>query len=111
MLSCLLFSACTNIKTIDRPVCTQINPSKGGCTYLISDIDFFVSDEELYEGKTWFELKQEMILVPISTWSEIKKYLLKNCKLNLKRVNCKKLEAEVNRVESSLSAFSADTQL
>jgi hypothetical protein len=34
----------------------------------------------MFEGKTWFEQSYEMIRVPVSTWTELKKYLIMNCK-------------------------------
>lgn len=106
LLSSILFSSCTNIEQIDKPVCTKIAPGRGGCTYLLSDIDFFVDDDNLFEGKTWFELEMEMVLVPPSTWASIKKYLLRNCKFaSSKRMNCKKLEQQIKQVEANLKLY------
>ena len=54
--------------------------SKGYCTTIISGQDTVIDDVNLLDGKTWFEARVEMILVPVETWAAIKKYLIKNCK-------------------------------
>lgn len=54
--------------------------SKGYCTTIISGNGFYVDDTELLEGKTWFDMTPEMILVPVTTWAALKKYLIVNCK-------------------------------
>lgn len=54
--------------------------SKAFCTLAISNKDFFIDDENLYEGKTWFEMRPAMVLLPPETWSAFKSYIIKNCK-------------------------------
>lgn len=81
-LSCL--TSCASIKEIDKPLCVEINLSKAFCTYTISNKDFFIDDDNPYEGKTWFEMRPQMILMPVETWAAFKKYIIKNCKLTKK---------------------------
>lgn len=82
VLGSLLFlvASCTSLSKIDHPVCVEISISKGYCTTIISGKGFYVSDTELFEGRTWFEQSYEMLRVPVSTWTEVKKYLIMNCK-------------------------------
>jgi hypothetical protein len=61
-------------------MCVEINISKAFCTYTISNKDFFIDDENLYEGKTWFEMRPAMVLLPPTTWAAFKAYIIKNCK-------------------------------
>jgi hypothetical protein len=75
-----IFSSCTSLKSIDKPVCVEINMSKGYCTTIISGKDQIIDDVNLLDGKTWFEARIEMVLVPIETWASLKKYLIMNCK-------------------------------
>ena len=76
----LLLSSCTSIKNLDRPVCTRVTMERGFCTNLLSPVDRFVDDENLLDGKTWFELLPTMIYVPKETWAEIKKFIITECK-------------------------------
>jgi hypothetical protein len=56
--------------------------TRGRCVHIISGKSFVISGkkEELFEGKTWWDLTPTMILVPASSWAELKKYIIKNCK-------------------------------
>lgn len=65
----------------DIPVCVPLNNKTGFCTYTISDKQFQVDNElQLYQGKTWDELKQISLITPPSSWAEIKKFILEACK-------------------------------
>lgn len=72
--------SCSSIQKIDLPVCVGINMNKGFCTTIISGKDQIVDDSNLLDGKTWFETKHEMVLVPVKTWSALKTYLITECK-------------------------------
>lgn len=82
-----VLSSCTSLSSIDKNVCVEINMGKGYCTTIISGKGQIVDDENLLDGKTWFEQRPEMILVPIDTWAALKKYLVINCKRSQR---CKK---------------------
>jgi hypothetical protein len=84
LLVLLSIVACSSLKEIDKPVCVEINLSKGYCTTIISGRGFPVDDTNLLEGKTWFDARIEMIQVPITTWTALKKYLIKNCRRSQK---------------------------
>jgi len=81
VLSCFLFS-CSSIKDLDKPFCVEMNIAKGFCTTPISGKDLWVDDENKLEGKTWFEIRPVMIMIPPSTWAAIKKYIINQCKRN-----------------------------
>jgi hypothetical protein len=53
---------------------------KGYCTTIISGKGQTIDDTNKLDGKTWFEMRPEMILVPIETWAALKKYLIMNCR-------------------------------
>jgi hypothetical protein len=82
--SLFVLASCSTLKDIDKPVCVELNLSKGYCTTIISGKDFIIDDEHPYEGKTWFESRVEMVQVPIDTWAAMKKYLIMNCKRSKK---------------------------
>ena len=64
----------------DKPVCAQLAPNKGWCTFTISDKEFVVDDAHPYEGKTWWDWKPYMVYVPPPTWASIKKFIIDVCK-------------------------------
>lgn len=80
MLSLHLNGCSTNIKQLDKPVCVELNMSKAFCTNLISSKDFYIDEENKFEGKTWFEMRPAMILVPPSSWEAFKVYIIQTCK-------------------------------
>ena len=75
----LLISSCGTTPP-DTPFCTEINPSTGFCVNTISSKEFIVDDENLFEGKTWWEIRPFMILMPIESWTKIKAFIIKICK-------------------------------
>ncbi len=85
ILLCLILSTffgCSSIKDLDKPFCVEMNLSKGFCTTPISGKDIWVDDTNKLEGKTWFEIRPVMIMIPPSTWAAFKKYIITQCKKN-----------------------------
>lgn len=76
----LSLSGCASVP--DVVVCRARTASSGFCTYTISNKDLIVDDVNLLNGKTWIDLKIESVYVPVESWAEIKKYILKQCKKN-----------------------------
>lgn len=72
ILFALSLSSCAH-KLPDEPVCLELNPAKGYCTYTISDKSAFIENEE------WVKLKSQSLLMPITSWKEIKEFILKIC--------------------------------
>ena len=77
-LSLNLLVSCVSVP--DKPVCVEISLTRGWCTNTISDKEFFVDEGTLYEGKTWWEMRPYMILMPASTYAANKAYMIKMCK-------------------------------
>ena len=88
LLLVLLVSACTTMPP-DVPMCVEFSPDHGRCVNIISGKKFDVNETEKFEGKTWWEYRPAMLLVPASSWAKIKAYIIKSCK---KYGNC---QAEV----------------
>lgn len=83
MLLAILSSLAVSCTTPpDVPVCVPIHPEKAWCTYTISDREFYITDTELFEGKSWAEIDHYSLRVPASSWAQIKAYILKQCKKN-----------------------------
>lgn len=74
-----LLSACANLPP-DKPICVELSLEEGSCVNIVSGKQFIVDEKNTYEGKTWWELRNEMLALPVSTWVEIKKFIIKSCK-------------------------------
>lgn len=86
LLSLITFS-CANIP--DVPVCKEITPDKGWCSYTLKEGGFYVDDERPYhfgtdKEYTWWEYRPVMMSLPPHSWQEIKKYIIKQCRITKK---------------------------
>lgn len=79
----LILSGCATINPPDIPVCAQMNMERGRCTMTISDKDIVIDEKNLYMGKTWWELRPQMIYLPYPAWVELKTFVIKVCAKNL----------------------------
>lgn len=77
-LIALMLCGCS-IAPPNVPVCIETNIDSAKCTTLISGENFVVDEKHLLEGKTYFQIRPQMILVPASSWVEIKKFVLDIC--------------------------------
>ena len=94
-----LISSCASVP--DVPVCTEISMQKGFCVYTLSDKEMIVDNENTLDGKTWWDMRTSMILVPVDSWAEIKSYIIKMCK---KHGSCDKEVANWNKKVDSLDS-------
>lgn len=94
LLLCVL-SGCAGMPE-DRPICTEVSPVEGFCVRIISGKSFTVNESQKYEGKTWWEMRPAMILMPASTWASLKAWIIKTCKNNQQ---CDKLASWQRTVE------------
>lgn len=68
----LMLSSCAH-KIPNEPVCLEINQNKGYCTYTLSDKHYYLFDQD------WINMKSNSLIMPIKSWAEIKKFILKIC--------------------------------
>ena len=64
----------------DVPLLTRLNASQCFFVYTISDKQGIVDDEHLLNGKTCIDYLQDDLIIPVDSWVEIKKFILKICK-------------------------------
>lgn len=82
----LIVSSCASVP--DVPICKEITPDKGYCTFTLKDESFYVDDERPYafdpskpdEKYTWWQMRPYMMQIPPHSWKEIKVYIIKQCK-------------------------------
>lgn len=91
MLLCILtVFSCTTVPNV--PICKEINPDKGWCSWTLQKGGFYVDEarpyafnpkepEKLY---TWWEYRPVMMALPPYSWEELKKYIIKQCKITKK---------------------------
>lgn len=64
----------------DAPVCVEVTLERGRCVRIVSGQEFIWDETNLYEGKTWWDMRPAMIQVPASSWAQIKSFIIKVCK-------------------------------
>lgn len=75
----LLISGCaTNPPNV--PVCIELGMSRGYCVTTIKGEEFYIDEVNKYNGKTFWEMRPEMIMLPPDSWADIKKFIIKICK-------------------------------
>lgn len=98
-----LLASCAGLPP-DEPMCTEINMTEGFCVHWISGKSFTINEDKKYNGKTWWELRPTMILVPSSSYKNIKPWIIKVCKKHEKQC-----QQEVSSWERTLNII--DTNL
>jgi hypothetical protein len=74
-----LLSACA-LNPPDVPVCFEINMTRGGCVKTMSGERFEISETKKFEGRTWWEIRPAMIMLPASSWTQLRSWIIKVCK-------------------------------
>lgn len=74
-----LLSSCAT-QAPNEPVCFEITMDRGGCIRPITGEEFEINEENKYQGKTWWEMRPAMIMLPPTTWEKIRGFIIKICK-------------------------------
>ena len=53
---------------------------KGTGVTIVSGVLFDVDNDKKFEGKTWYEQRNEMLRLPVSSWVKLKSFIIKMCK-------------------------------
>ena len=89
LLLCLsllvLESSCSSIPNV--PLITRIDAYRCAYAYTMSDIKGIIDDEILLNGKTCVDYVNEGLIIPADSWQELKKFILKKCKVDPKFCN------------------------
>lgn len=102
-LLAFLLAGCTHIPSV--PVCVEESPVRGFCTETIEDKDYVIDEQHPVKlpgddkPKTWWERRPYMLLMPASSWAELKAYIIKQCK----RTNCDQYVASWERTIMKLN--------
>lgn len=74
--------------------------TRGYCVDMVSGREYEINDVERLDGKTWWDMRPTNIQMPASTWTDLKKYIIKTCK---RFKNCDKEVATWERSLKNLS--------
>lgn len=82
MLLGLLLSSLTScaVAPPDVPLCAELGPTKGICINTISSKEKIIDEQNKHNDQTWWQMRPYMILMPIDSWVEIKRFIIKVCK-------------------------------
>lgn len=64
----------------DIPVCVELTMSRGYCVNTISSTEYEVNDFNKLDGKTWWEARPSMLMMPATSWAKLKTYIITQCK-------------------------------
>lgn len=80
LLALSLSFGCASVPNV--PLCVElVENEQGFCKNTIDANEIIVdNNQSLLNGKTWLEVKTGSLLMPATSWAEIKSYILKQCK-------------------------------
>jgi hypothetical protein len=103
LLFCSLLVSCANVPNV--PVCFELDITRGYCINTLSQEGFYVDETNLLDGKTWFENRISMVMMPAKSWGELKSYILKNCKRTGKCAEIEKFNQQLKPVEKNQEPY------
>lgn len=76
----------------------------------ISENEFYVDDEHLWNKRTWREIDVTSLRVPAESWAKMKAYLLKMCKKTGKCGDLSRWERRAKKLESKTPRIQKETE-
>lgn len=101
LLLAFLVSCSTKIPKV--PVCTELSLSRAYCVNTVTSEEFYFDDQNKFEGKTYWEARPTMLMIPASSWEKIKVFIIEVCK------KTKKCDTEIATWERTVNGI--DTQI
>lgn len=75
----LLLTGC-NVAAPKVPLCVEISQKKAYCVNTITSEEFYWDDTHKYKGETYWEGRPKLLLMPASSWADIKIFIIQICK-------------------------------
>lgn len=85
LLIVLFLTGCAT-RPPDTEVCVELDPSRGFCTFTISDREFYIDENNPHDfqdgngPQTWWSIRPAMVMVPPGSYAKLKSYVVKTCK-------------------------------
>jgi hypothetical protein len=61
------------------PLCKELGVDRAYCVWTIENKEQYVDDTNKLNGKTWWEIRPSVVMVPAESWAEIKAFVIKLC--------------------------------
>ena len=76
----------------DVPICKELTPDRGWCSWTLKKGGFYVDEANPYafdpehpeKLSTWWEYRPVMMALPPYSYGELKKYIIKQCRITRK---------------------------
>lgn len=99
-LSFVSLSNCA-IKPPDVPLCTELTLGTAYCIYTISSKEYYWNDQNKLNNETYWEARPKLLLLPASSWAEIKTFIITICKKSNQCIdNITSWERTVEKIDS-----------
>lgn len=70
------------VKPPDFPMCVEMSMERGECIKVISGEKIRVDNDHKMNNKTWWESRPTNMIMPLESWMDLKKFIIKMCKKN-----------------------------
>lgn len=87
---------CADVPNI--PVCVELDVDRGYCVWITDDREQEVNNTNKLDGKTWWEMRPTMVLLPPDSWAKIKSFVIKKCE-QTKKCNP---DEQIKKIEKGL---------
>ena len=91
-------------KLPDTLVCVEMSISRGECVRSVSGTKLTIDETRPYNGKTWWQMRPTNLVIPMQSWIEMKKFIIKMCKQN--EGTCDSQVSDCDRSLETIDQFS-----
>lgn len=63
----------------DVPIAVEITPERALFVHIMSGKAYEVNEKTKYEGRTWWETRPSVVVMPASSWKELKVFIITMC--------------------------------
>lgn len=98
------FSSCADLKKVDVPVCKELLPSAGYCSWTISKKSMIIDDKNLLYGKTWWQNRLYNLSIPPESWAPIKAEFTKVCAKHQNDCRASGADESIQRMDELINA-------
>ncbi|MFM6929050.1 MAG: hypothetical protein ACKOX6_11340 [Bdellovibrio sp.] len=82
ILAALVWITGCATKPPDFPICVEMSMERGECIKVISGERIHVDNDHKMNDKTWWESRPTNMIMPLESWMDLKKFIIKMCKKN-----------------------------
>jgi len=76
----LLFAVSCQTAPPDVPLCVELTMDRAACIHTVSGKKFDITNDKLFEDKSWWDQRHTMLMMPASSWAKLKTWIITQCK-------------------------------